>query len=198
MSVKLTADFDGSLAIAELQRISNLLKRPQAMWKEAGRAVANQIRKHLTEQNAKPNKLGGARTNFYDEVRQATGNPELEGDGVSITIADPRFALQVYGGDVVAKEKAALTIPLHALAHGRRVSVFEDTTGIDLFRPKGKNVLMGMHEGEVKAFYALVKRVTVRKNPNALPTQDAMDAVAVEQAGKHLERALANGTALGS
>ncbi len=194
--MKITATKSGNAA-ESIRSIAAMLKRPQPMLKEVGRAVANQIRKHLTGQNNKGNKLGGTTTGFYDQVRQATGNPEMDGQGVSITIADLRFPLQVYGGTVTPKKSKWLTIPLHALAHGRRASVFEDETGTKLFRPKGTNVLMASFGQEAVPIYALAKSATIKKNPDALPTDDSMEATAVEQAQKHYARQLASGGVIG-
>lgn len=176
----------------ELARIAAMLKNPVALYKDVGRRAANDLRKHYRELDAtRANRLGGKRTHFWLEVRDSVQQPVTASDGVSIAITHPVIAGKVYGAIITPKNASALTIPLHQLAHGRRASVFEDETGKKLFRPKGKNVLMADIGGTVVPIYALVKRVRMRADAEALPDEDDFVANIVATSQAHLARMLA-------
>jgi len=188
-------------ASARLDEIAAMLANPQALYKDVGRRGATELRKHFTQlDRTQPNKLGGPRTHFWLDVRNATGNPELEARGVSITISHLAFALQVHGGTVFPREARALTIPLHPLAHGRRASVFEEETGFKLFRPKSKNprfarLLMAEIDDRVVPIYKLASSATIHADPHALPEDEAFGAAIMDTAEKHFARKLdADGT----
>jgi hypothetical protein len=179
----------------ELARIAAQLKNPVALYKDVGRRAANDLRKHYADRDAtSSNRLGGRRTHFWLEVRDAVQQPVADAGGVSIVIGHPAIAAKVHGAVIRPQNAAALTIPLHQLAHGRRASVFEDETGHKLFRPKGKNVLMADIDGTVVPIYALVKRVNMRPDPEALPDDNDFANAILNTATKHLARMLARQT----
>jgi hypothetical protein len=182
-------------ALARVREIAAMVRRPEAMWKVIGRGVANEYRKHFVELDAKNvNKLApDRREHFWAQIRDATGTPELDGNGVSFTINDPRYSLKVYGGTVVPREKKALTIPIHALGYARRASVFEEETGVKLFKPKGKRVLMAdlAKDGNPVVIYVLAKSATMAPDPEALPDEGRIIKFVVEQAETFLRRELA-------
>ena len=184
-------------ASARLAEIAAMLADPKPLYKDVGRRGATELRKHFTQlDRTQPNKLGGKRTHFWLDVRNATGNPELEAKGVSITISRLAFAMKVNGGTVVPREAKSLTIPLHPLAHGRRASVFEDETGYKPFRPKSKNrgfarLLMAEIDDRVIPIYALAKSATIHADPHALPDEPKFRAAILDAAEKHLARKLA-------
>lgn len=179
-------------ASVRLRQIAAQLARPEALYKDAGRRVATDLRKHFTQlDKTRANRLApGRRSHVWLEIRNAVGNPEPEPGGVSVTIADPRYTMKLFGGTVRPKRARALTIPLHPLAYDRRASVFEDETGAKLFRPRGKRILMAEIGGKAVPIYALATSATVRPDPDALPAE-RLRAGALETAEKHLARMLA-------
>lgn len=187
----------GSLSIsggadAALQRIALQLANPVALYKDVGRRVANDLKKHFRQHDAdSPNKLGGERTHFWLEIRDAVQQPVATGSGVEIAINDSRFAAKVYGAHIVPREAGALTIPINQLAYGRRASVFEEETGHKLFRPKGHNVLMAEIGGEEVPIYALVSAVDMPPDPQALPSTAVLIDAILDTGTKHLARMLA-------
>jgi hypothetical protein len=179
---------------ARLREIAAQLQNPVALYKDAGRRVANDLRTHFRKREAdSPNKLGGRRTHFWSDVREATQNPEINASGATVTIAHLAFAQKLYGGTITAKNGGALTIPIHQLAHGRRVSVFEEETGKKVFQPKGARVLMADFDGQAIAVYALATSITQRADPRALPPLDELSRGVQETGEKHLARMLARG-----
>ena len=73
-----------------------------------------------------------------------------------------------------------LTIPLIEEAHGRRVRDYELAFG-KLFKPKGKRVLMEKGEdGKARSVYALLKSVTQRPWPDALPPDEVLGGAFVD------------------
>ena len=198
IGAKVTLDGDAS---RRLREIEGYLKRPQALWKEVGRRCAIELRKHFVARDGEPNKLApGRREHFWAQIRDAVGNPEIFEGGAEVVIADSRYALKVFGGTIVPREAKALAIPVHALAYARRPAVFEDETGHDLFRPKGKRVLMAElgENGAPVVIYILAKSATVPADPKALPDPGVLEAACLDQAEKHLTRALANGGTIGA
>lgn len=195
MGLRASVTLEGDAA-RRIREIADQLKRPEAMWKELGRRCAQELRRHFVERDKEPNKLApGRREHFWSQVRGAVGNPELVNGGAEVTIADARFAIKVFGGTIVPREAKALAIPVHALAYGRRPAVFEDEEQVDLFRPHGKRVLMAElgAQGQAVTIYVLAKSATVPADPKALPAPGVLESACVDQAEKHLARAIANG-----
>jgi len=176
-------------ALPSLRRIAEQVKNPVALYKSVGRRAAEMLRKHYAGLDAtRANSLGGNRTHFWLEVRDAVQQPEPIPGGVSIVIGHPVISGKIYGAIVTPQEKEALSIPIHALAHGRRPSVFEEENNTKLFRPKGKRILMAEIGGEVVPIYALAKRVNLAPDPEALPDKDAFVEGIVKTAESYYKR----------
>lgn len=91
------------------------------------------------------------------------------------------YAFKVRGGTITPKRAQFLTIPLIREACGVPVkdyaSVYQQNTGRKLFRPKGKSVLMEKtDDGKARSVYALVRSVTMRPWPNAIPDEGLIAA----------------------
>lgn len=83
------------------------------------------------------------------------------------------LAHKVTGGTIRAKRKKNLTIPLDPRAHGKTAKEYSNRVN-PLFRVK--NILAEADEGSatgIKPIYALVKSVTHKPWPNALPPEDS-------------------------
>jgi len=173
-----------------LKEIAVQLERPVALYKDCGRRLANELRGWFAKRNLET-KHGDLSTNFWRDVRDSVGNPEVDPQGVSVAINDSRFAQKLFGGTITAKNVDALTVPISPLAHGRRASVFEAETGYKLFRPKGHNVLDAVIGGEVVAIYALVKSVSQPPDPKALPPDAQLQSAILDTAEKNLARTVA-------
>jgi hypothetical protein len=177
-----------------LARTSN----PRGLLMEVGRRGANDVRAHLRKRNLKGNKLGGRRTNYWRRVADSVQAPEMKGsDAVVVSITDGTFAQKVFGGRIVPKNARALTVPVDARAHGRTVRVFEQETGIKLFKLRKRggglsNLLAGEDNAGIRVFYKLLGAVNQDKDAAALPPDHEFEAALGEQAELHLRRQIRN------
>lgn len=136
----------------------------------AARAVGNLLKKHFREKAQQPNKLGGERTFFWLAVAQGVNAPvQTSPTSVQVSVTHPAINQKIYGGTITAKRAGALTIPLVAVARGRRASALESFLGIKLFRVKNVLAAVDPNTKKLTAYYALVKSVTQRPDPTALP-----------------------------
>lgn len=71
--------------------------------------------------------------------------------------------------EITPRASAALTLPISSFAYGHRVSELK-ALGWEIFRPKGKDVLMGKLFDTVTPLYLLKKRVTLRQDRSLLPS----------------------------
>ncbi len=198
---------DGNLR-RDLENFFAQTQNPVALAKVLGRELANTIRAHLREKDkAEPNKLGGKRTHFWLQVSRSVQQPEMEQDGVSVGISDPRFAQRLFGGRITAKLAKALTIPVHPRAHGKRASVLEAEIGQKLFRFKsesGDTFLAVAERSESKApgikrtearytgkfwlAYLLRKSVDQQGDPTALPQDEKVADAMLTKANEWVDR----------
>lgn len=175
------------------------LARPRDLMQVMGRRLGNVLRDHFAARDREPNKRGWPKQHFWGEIREATGVSEVTDTSATVTIADYRMAHKIKGGAIVAKQAKALTIPLHPLAYGKRASVLEAETGIDLFQPgkKGekKGVLLGEYQGQLIAFYALRKRVNQPADPRALPPDEEINEAMTEEVSDWLDAQIEDSSA---
>lgn len=109
---------------------------PESINPLVGRAGVNIVRNHLFEVNdARPNKLGGKRTNFFAAAARSANFRE-ESDGVTVSINQVGIGLQYFGGTIKPQNSKALTIPAIAEAHGKRAG---EIPHLKLVWPKGAN-----------------------------------------------------------
>lgn len=167
------------------ERLAEKVEDLRGLMETVGQEGRILFQEHFREKNQTPNKLGGARTNFWNEIADHTALTAFDESSAELTIADRRFLTHFYGNpDLRPVEKEMLAIPIHSLSHGLRAgsssdsrfSSFTETTGIKLFRPgrkdDPKNVLAGLVEGRLEFFYALRESVEIPKDEDALPTDE--------------------------
>ena len=144
----------------------------------AGRTAANEARDYHREFDARggwrgPRSRGHGPTKYGEDVATRWIFQSASPTGAVISNATPHFAFKVSGGTIRPKRVKFLTIPLTAEAKDLTVRTYEQTTGRKLFRPKGKHALMERGpDGKARSVYALVKEVTQRPWPGALPPDD--------------------------
>ena len=86
------------------------------------------------------------------------------------------------------RTKAALTIPVAALAYGRSVAYLKNH-GYDIFRPKGKNYLAYKENPKSQfstVLYILAKQATLKHEPDLLPSRATLTANALEAARDYI------------
>lgn len=91
-----------------------------------GRGATNRIRAHFTDLNAaRPNQLGGRRTNFWAAAARST-NYTASPEQVLININQLGFRQRLQGGVIRPVKAKYLTIPAAPEAHGRRAREFSN------------------------------------------------------------------------
>lgn len=152
--------------------------------KVAARGLANVARAHFDERDrTNPNRLGGKRTHFWRQVRRSVQAPVVRGSEGVVGIAHVGIRQRVEGGIIRPVRRKYLTIPARARAYGRTAREFDTTfqivdgrpalvenlvTRLRVSRKTGK-ALGSVTEGGDVLFW-LVKRVTQKADPSALPS----------------------------
>jgi hypothetical protein len=134
-------------------------------------------------------------SSYGSEVTQAWSFQSADQRGATITNDARHLKFKSTGGTVVPKRTKFLTIPLIAEARGRRAADYEIFARTNLFLIKGKRALFERVGGEVtgkrgkgksaagastiksntiRAVYALVRSVTHKPWPGALPPNNLL------------------------
>lgn len=174
-----------------------------------GRGAANRIRSHLVDLNAsRPNRLGGRRTNFWNQAAQSTHQDSVPGE-ITVSISKQGFRQRYEGGRIRAVNAKLLTIPATAEAHGRRASEFPDLhfaiLGGRLALIRNRQTRLRRVGGRRPGFRAassttglevlfwLKKEVNQRPDPSVLPTDDQIVAAAIAAGESAVNAAQATG-----
>lgn len=147
----------------------------------AASRVAELVRRHLSaasaSRHATADRLGANRTGFLEEGARSGVTPRATPDEAEVLIRVPGISRAFRDLEIRPRRANALTIPLDALSYSRRVGEVR-ALGWSVFRPKGKNVLMGAKDGETKSLYALVKSAHLRQDRGLLPADEQIAATA--------------------
>lgn len=192
-------------------------ERIEALNRVLAERLSDELKDHFTARNAEPNKMGGAKTNFWNEVAKSTGVTSVTAAGAVVSVAEQRFRIHFYGGTIRPKTAQFLTIPLIPGARGKFARDYERTTGRKLFSLPGVNVLFEKNKDTpdrslvgaekartrikgvrksiglrartpLRAVYALAKSSTISKDPDAIPTVDKLAAALTQEAEDFLAR----------
>jgi len=99
------------------------------------------LRAHFRRKNSVPNGMGAPKTNFWNQIADATGVTSVTDEKAVVTVAEDRFAIHLFGGTIKPKKAKALTIPIIPEARGLFASSYEKKFGRKLFSIPGRNVL---------------------------------------------------------
>lgn len=139
--------------------------------KLVGARLLELLRRHFRDNVSKrhdtANRLKAMPTAYW-------GNPttytRFEGD--TITISKPGIGRALHNVTIRPKNGRALTLPIAALAYGKRVGDLAHTLGTPIFRPKGTRILAYRDDdGKVSPLYALVSEVEQPHDPTLLPSE---------------------------
>ncbi len=198
----MTLTFDDVKFQADFGKIIASAKNPRAILLNAGREVGNRLKAHFRKRDRdSANHLSERRSHFWLAVSRTVQNPIVNGNTVTVTINDPRFAQKLFGGKIEAKEADALTIPVEERAYGRTTAVFERETGLKLFLIKSgkgafQNALLAVKDDSGRGFtveYLLTPSVNQSADPEALPDKTALERAVLNRAQKVLDRQLETG-----
>jgi len=183
-----------------LQRIAAQLDGPARVRTSAamGSEVRSLIVLHLRDlgnsRHTTAQRLGAAPTGFITNLAEnfdQSSTVAVDADGVSITMRHPTLVRAVRDVTIKPKNAQFLTIPLNALAYGRRVGEFEKF----ILVKKGE----GGGSGEKKESkpidnslpaWLLVRSVTQKRDPSLLPTFDEITSAAALGAKKAIKEVL--------
>lgn len=186
-------------ATPELARIRNLVKRPAALMAVAGKRGEKHLRGHFLKKNSEGNAQGWPRSNFWNKrVRQATSFAGSTDTTAEIRIASPELAHKITGGKVTAKRSKFLAIPLTAKAKAAGSPREGGWGGNDLvLTPTADKSKMLLREALAstigngkrritggEAQYILLRSVTHKADPTAMPPQAEFEAAIEDEAGK--------------
>ncbi len=160
-------------------------KRPE-LYREIGTEVRETVREHLFDYALTHHRTAfalGARPT--GNLEEATFEATADSNGATVTVGAKGIRRALGDLTIIARNKKALTIPLHALSYGRRVAELTGL-GIAVFRPKGKNYLATVIDDKLTPIYALVKQATLKHEPDLLPSNDTITANAVEAARHYI------------
>ena len=174
-------------------RLTDSAKRHN-LFSAAAAGAQNLIQRHITEKAAPTHHktaddLGANRSGFLEKGADAVV-PHATSDYAEVIIPIQGISRAFRDLTVTPKNANALTIPLDALAYNARVSQVR-SLGWSIFRPKGKNVLMGTKDGETKSLYALVKSAHLRQDRGLLPTDEEIGESASQGIREYLQRRFA-------
>lgn len=152
------------------------------IYREIGERVRVLVRKHILRiapaHHIWANRLGaqptGHLTSAVGEINSVAG-----ADFAEVIIPIPGISRAFHNLSITPKNAAALTIPIAAQSYGQRVSRMRQL-GWVLFRPKGRDVLMGEPPGggDAVPLYLLKKRVEQRQDRTLLPSDAEIGATA--------------------
>jgi hypothetical protein len=160
--------------------ISNLMDHQRHdMNARAAQSVLRLTRGHLKayadSHHGTASRLGAQPTGHLEKAARNMV-AVADGTGFSVTIESPGIQRARRNLTIRPTKRNYLTIPLDALAYGRRVSELKDE-GLVIFRPNKKgggkhNILATSENGQLRALYALVKEAKVPQDANLLPSDD--------------------------
>lgn len=221
MSVSLQVQFSPSDPRSILVQVTGQLTNRVGLHKVLAAALADQLQGHFRDKNRVPNRMNAPKTNFWNQVANATSVTEVSETGAVVTVAEDRFRIQLFGGDIRPKKAKALTIPLIKEARGLFARSYETKFRTRLFTIKGKRALfervgqggetldrqtnVRVRQGKrsltiplaggsrIRPVYALVPKVTIKADPSALPPREAIVTRLQEEADDFLTREIRKG-----
>jgi hypothetical protein len=221
VSLKTNVSFDPANPRAILVQVLGVIQNPAALNKVLATALTDELQTHFRKKNSVPNKMGAPKTNFWNDIAEATGISSISETGAVVTVADDRFRIQLLGGDITPKKAKALTIPLVKEARGLFARSYEQKFGTRLFTIPGRHALfertnrgsesllnqtnVRVRQGkrsltiplaarsEIRPVYALSARVTIDADPTALPPKEKLQSRLQEDADDFLAREIQKG-----
>ena len=167
-------------------KIAEVIENRRGLNAALASCLVDLLQEHFIKKNALPNKMQAKKTDFWKSISQATQVLSVSDDGAVVTVADHRLRIHVQGGTIRPVRAKSLTIPLIPEARGLFAASYEQATGRELFILKG--VLAEKTDNGIRAVYALKKQVTIPKDPDALPSPEAISNALQEETQDWLAR----------
>lgn len=200
-------------ATPALARIAASLTDRTTFHQALGKRGEVELRAHFQTRAAQPNKTGWTSPagKFWERIHWKTNYLSADESGATIRISDPAIAQKIHGGTITPKKGKYLALPAIAEAYGRipsqlhnlhllirwrdgvrrAVALVENySQSLKLGRPR-KDGSRKQTVGEVRGgtvWYWLVKSVTQRADPAALPPREKMEAALLDEAQGFMAR----------
>ncbi len=199
--IRIDIDLDAAIATETLRELVSALTDSDAVSlnRKAGEAVRGEAAEYHREFDAAggwkgKRYLGGnpRAGEFGARVAQGWMLSDVQRDGLTISNSAEHLSHKVTGGTITPKRARALTIPLIREASGITARDYVRITGNKLFTIKGKSALFeridtvtsgsargrrgqaaasAIRKSGIRPVFALVRSVTHRPWPNALPPE---------------------------
>ncbi|EIP99452.1 hypothetical protein OpiT1DRAFT_03969 [Opitutaceae bacterium TAV1] len=201
MSLGITLEFSDPAKLPALLTVGRGVRDPELRM-VMGAGVRKNLILHFSKlDRERPNRLGGKRTHFWEQVMNSVHQPELDGgDGLKIGIAHVGAAQRYFGGTIRPKEKQWLTIPARTEAYGADARKFKDLhfvffrrglaalvqneqTSLTIGRRRkdgSRKVSAGESTGG-GVFYWLKKEVTQKPDKTVLPPESELAQAALTE-----------------
>ncbi len=143
--------------------------------------VENLVRRHILRiapaHHTAAQRLGATPTGHYEKGARTTVSHAGD-DFAEVVIPIPGISRAFKNLAITPKNASALTLPISPHSYGQRVSRMRQL-GWTIFRPKGKDVLMGAQKDqEAVPLYLLKKRVEQRQDRTLLPSDQELSRTA--------------------
>jgi hypothetical protein len=173
------------------------------MNRAAGFEVQQLTTRHLRDiagsRHETATKLGAAPTNHWAQAAEKVASPAAltaDSDSAVLAINHPGIGRAFHDVTITPTNAKALTIPVSAIAYGRRAGEF----GRALFIFKSKftgTAFLAMRQGDRNALplllYVLLRSVTQRQDRSLLPSDDELGNAAAEGVKRYVRMALTKG-----
>lgn len=162
------------------------------LHREIAEEIQQTVQKHLRGYARSHHKtardLGADLTGNLEDAAASGVEAFSDSDGATVTVAAKGIRRALGPLEIRPRNKAALTIPVAAIAYGRKVSYLE-SQGINVFRPKGKDYLAYKENPKSQfstVIYILARRATLKHEPDLLPRKEELAANALEAARDYI------------
>lgn len=129
------------------------------------------LRKYAANHHKTANRLNAMPTGHLEKAA-ATMQHGSNAEAATVSISSPGIRRALGPLNIRPSRARALTIPIHALAYGKRVG--ELSRVYPIYRPKGTDILAATIDGEMTPLYVLKAAVTVPQDRNLLPSNANM------------------------
>jgi hypothetical protein len=184
-------------ASGQLARLRAGLQNRRVLHEAMGRGVEVALKSHFASRPANKRGWRSPGGSFWARVSRATSLVSADDAGATVAIADPAIRQKIHGGTIVPREGKHLAIPAIAAAYGRSPLQRDDL--VPLVRRVGGRpravALVQRAQSDLRTraetggtvWYWLVKRVTQRPDPDALPRPAALREAARHAAAHALD-----------
>lgn len=190
MSIEVRIDHTGS-ARDTVAAVHDIVSGPRgrSLMAVLGKTHERTLQDHFAGLEQQPNKRGWQKQHFWAQIRRATSFVSASQRAATVAVSDPRLATHIHGATIRPRRSKYLAIPMRPEAYGIRPS-----SGLiaDLFviRSRKNKLYLARTEGNaLRAYYRLLRSVTIPAKPDALPPEPVSIAAITDAADAYISRA---------